>query len=139
MCTLFIVIRKNSKRPSIDVLLAKNWEIVKGSWYNAVYLKLTTETTALLKSWSRKAASVLNNYLQDRFSYYLREIRFDFLPDENRENFIIPDLPLENVRFSDKPRGADRVAADYFASSTLDDIRAAEHFYAIIHKNENTE
>lgn len=134
---VFYSYHKSSKTPIVRVIITKNFVGLKAKWYNEVFLKLETEIEVMLKHWCKNAANIIKTYLQDKYSYYLREVRFDLLPDEEKRNFIIPNLPLINVHFSDTPRGIDRVATEYFAEAKLNDLKAAEEFYAAMHKNMN--
>lgn len=130
--------KKSSNNPRVETQIGKHFDIFTNTM-QAMFLRLDASQIAMLKGWSRKAAAIIANYMQEKFSYYLREVRFDFLSNESKQNFIIPNLPLKNVRFSNSPRGTERIAAEHISELFIADLKAANDFRSAILKYKSKE
>ena len=129
---------KGKKVPIPQVLIGRNFDAARDDFYNRIYLRLETSTIAYLKNWGRKAATIINQYLNDNGDYALQKVRFDLIPDSQKENFIVPYLPLENIYFYDPRKGYNNLidmneyVQEQFnlnnENSIKEDIAAAEAF-----------
>ena len=131
----FFTYKKQAKKPLVETLLTKEDENTSIDLYNTIFIRLSNESAGRLKNWSRKAANVIRTYLEDRYSVFLRETNFFFLPDENKENFIVPNILLENLYVSTQKRSNDITSADFLAETTVDDEAIANSFAKMIRKN----
>lgn len=123
----------SKKQPLPQVLIGRNFDAAKESIYNQVYLRLETSTIVYLKAWGRRAATIVNKYLNDNGDYALQKVRFDLLPDSKKETFVIPNLPLENIHFYNPRHGYNAVIdTDAYVEEQIEtakgNMEAAEAF-----------
>ena len=135
---------KKSHKTRFSVVIGKNFEAVRSVLpvYRQFHLRLEQQTIKYLISWGHKAALAVNSYFQENDNYALKKVRFDLLPDG--ENFIIPDLPLENVYFYNPSKGMNTLieTSKYVEmklelnspESKEDDEKALTAFYEAIKK-----
>lgn len=122
--------KKGSKRPAVTAVVGSDFNAAKNIFLNATILDIDTSVITKFKTWAKAAASSINVYLQDRNDYFLREIRFDLLPDlENEGNYIVPNIPLTNVHFSENRRG-ELISAEEYIKERFNDLQAALEFQA---------
>ena len=120
--------KKGSKRPGITAIVGRDFDATGNSLINAALLDIDLSIITKFKSWSKIAAGAINKYLMERNDYFLREIRFDLLPDlENEGKFIVPNIPLINVHFSESRRSP-LISAEEYAKERYEDLRAAIEF-----------
>lgn len=140
--------KPGNKRPVSAVILGKNFDASRHAVINNIYLGLDTDTIVYLKTWGRRASSIIHNYLNEKGDYHLRDVRFDLLPDSKKEKFVIPNLPLDNIHFyypfgNNKPKTIDMndfLDEQIFANSKETkqaDLQAAEDFRAMMQANSN--
>lgn len=122
--------KKGSKRPSITAIVGRDFDATGNTLLNAALLDIDPSVITKFKTWAKASASCINQYLQDRNDYFLREIRFDLLPDlENKGKYIVPNIPLMNVHFSKSRRGP-LITVEEYVTEQYDDYRAALEFQA---------
>ena len=120
--------KKGSKKPSITAIIGRDFDATYNKLLNLTLLNLNSENIKKIKFWGKAAASCINQYLLDRNDYFLREVRFDFISDiTGKAHFVVPNIPLMNVHFSERPRSP-IISAENYAKERFEDYKAALEF-----------
>ena len=67
-------------------------------------LNLSDGNVQKLRVWVKKATKFLQTYLWDSERLFLREIRFDLIPNKDKTVFTILNLPVESIQLSKESR-----------------------------------
>lgn len=141
--------KPGNKKPVSAVLVGRNFDASRYAVLNNIYIGLTTDTVVYLKTWGRRASIIIHNYLNEKGDYHLKDLRFDLLPDSKKENFVIPNLPLENIHFYypfgksnkfnviDTNKFLDEQIIANSEETKQADLQAAEAFRAMLQANSN--
>lgn len=115
-CGITTEYKKKIRKLIQKSMMAKNFEYFDNSYINKIFMKISPEIQAKIIIWGKAGYRILSKYFE-RFGYVLRAVRFDFIPVE-QEKFVIPYLPLANIRLSRKPNSNIISLNDYIADVT---------------------
>ncbi|MBR3002389.1 MAG: hypothetical protein IKF38_02330 [Clostridia bacterium] len=118
---------KATKIPVVKTFVMKDFRVFDiSNRVVLIILELDPEILSKLRIWSRHAAHEVYRYFLEEELYYLKAIRFDFLPEnKSKTKFAIPNLALEHIQFSQTKKGK-VIPTEAFVKSKIlseDDIK----------------
>ena len=137
---------KKSGKCSFDIRIGKgsdvvNTNLLKGleAIYGYSYLRISIANGEQLKAWARVAANKIAEKIYEENQFYLKEVRFDLIPDNDGEaKYLLLNLPLENIRISKRAQSALCMDTTTYVIRNLKNYEAVSHSaYALWLKNHN--